>query len=280
MCLLASATSVAMAQSPDLSEAPLDADVATATEPSAKQPAIRYPRRIIDRPFTYPKGLAAVGFDASTLTTSSTFLSPALIRGLVGYGITDDLEIGFGRYAFATNAPGKGSIDVTIGYTLLRGAAGGKVDVIGRVQTGYNLAREGMSPLQIGAQAGYLITPSFAVFSPGLMLSFALSGETKPITLSVPMSAGVQATETVWIELGAVLADLSISKSSNTFILADSTPLTLSGYLTIVPALDAILSVTANLTPPAVTVGATTMSPGIADTIELMVGARYYIGRL
>lgn len=288
-CLVAFATSAALAQSPDPSADPAATDpvadpAATtapdATPPATEEPASRYPRSVIDRPLTFPKGLAAVGVDVSTFTANSTFLDPALIRILAGYGITDDLEIGFGHYAFATSDAGKGSIDANIGYKLLRGAAGGKLEVIARAQTGYSLAAEGMNPLQLGVHAQYNVTPKFAVYTPGQQLSFGLSGAVKPITFSIPVGAAVQAAKTVWIQLDTTLANIKIKDSANAFIFADSTPLALTGIINVMPALDVLAGVSANLTPADTVVGTTTVKGDIADTISLMVGARYYIGKL
>jgi hypothetical protein len=281
--LVALAASAAVAQPRAPSAEPIEAKLAgtpTRPEATAAPPESRYPRSVIDRPFSYPEGLAGVGFDVATAATNSRLFDPATLRVLAGYGITDKLEIGFGRYAFATSDAKDGSIDANIGYQLVDGAAGGRLTVYGRVQTGYSLARDGMLPLQLGFQVGYLVTPKFAVFTPGQQLSLAIAGDPKPIALSVPISAGIQAAEIVWVQLDAWIADVNISQSANAFIFADSTPLAFSSTINVMPTLDVILGINVNLTPPRVTRGAVTMSPHIADTIELMVGARYYLGKL
>lgn len=278
-CLVAFASSAALAQSPDPSADPAATDpvadpAATtapeATPPAAEEPASRYPRSIIDRPLTYPKGLAAVGVDV--VTSTSNFVDPALVKLMAGYGITDDLEIAFGRYSFITDDAGKGDIDVNLGYKLLRGAAGGKLELIGRVETGYSLATEGMKPLLVGAHVQYNVTPKIALFTPGQQLSFALDGDPKPITFSVPVGVGFQANKTVWLQLETTLATLKISNSTNRFIFSDTTPVALTGYINVMPALDVLAGVSADLTPP---------DPiAVDDTLMVMVGARYYIGKL
>ncbi len=281
--LVALATSAALVQPRSASTEPVPTEPAAqapAAEVATKPTVSRFPRSVIDRPFSYPQGLAGVGFDVATAATNSRLFNPATLRVLAGYGITDKLEIGFGRYAFASSDASDGSMDANIGYQLVDGAAGGRLTVYGRVQTGYSLARDGMLPLQLGFQVGYLVTPKIAVFTPGQQLSLAIAGDPKPIALSVPISAGVQAAEIVWVQLDAWIADLNISHSANAFIVADSTPLAFSSTINVMPALDVILGINVNLTPPTVTRGAVTMSPHIADTIELLVGARYYIGNL
>ncbi len=242
------------------------------TTPVTEEPvASRYPRSVIDRPLTFPKGLAAVGADVATSTKN--FADPALIRVLAGYGITDDLEIAFGHYAFPTDDAGKGSLDIGLGYKLLRGAAGGKLEVIARAQTGYSLAAEGMNPLFLGAQAQYNATPKIAIYTPGNQLAIALSGDPKPVTFGLPVGVAYQAAKTVWLQLDTTLATLKISNAENAFIFSDVTPLAISGIFNVMPALDVIAGVfSLNLTPP---------DPiEVADTLGVMVGARYYIGRL
>lgn len=293
-CLVAFASSAALAQSADPAEDPTGMDPAAdpptdpgtdpaadpmtdpaatpdpMAEPAAEAPASRWPREVINRPLTLPKGLAVVGADVSTST--SNFFDPAIVNLTAGYGITDDFEIGFGSYLFSTEDAGKGSLDLGLGYKLLRGAAGGKLEVIGRATTGYSLASEGMNPLVAGLQAQYNITPKLAVLMPGTHLSVALDGDPKPITFRIPVGVGVQATNTVYVQLDTTIATLNLKDSANAVIFSDTTPLTLSGYINVMPALDVILGVSADLTPP---------DPiGVDDTLAVMAGARYYIGQL
>ena len=90
------------------------ATTATATsEPAA--PAARYPRAVIERPLTLPGGVAMLGSDF----TANHDLSAMGGAPIIGYGITDDLEIQV-PYAFATREfEAKGSLNFDLGYKLI-----------------------------------------------------------------------------------------------------------------------------------------------------------------
>lgn len=236
-------------------------------------PSSRYPMSIIDRPLTFPSGIGQVGVDIVNFTSS--FFDPALIRVLAGYGINDDFEINFGAYAFPTSDVGKGSIDVGLGYKLARGAAGGKLEVIGRAQGGYSLLSEGLNPLLLGVHAQYNVTPKIALITgaPGTgHISIALDGDVKPINFLLPFSVGFQAAKNVYFQLDTQLAQIKIADSANAFIFADSTPVALTGTITPVKNIDVFAGISLNLTPP---------DPiELGDTIAILVGARYYLGKL
>lgn len=251
---------------------------ATTAAPEAAAPATRYPENIIDRPLTYPKGVAAVGVDIATFTSS--FFDPAFIRILGGYGITDDFEINFGHYAFPTSDVGKGSIDVGLGYKLLRGAAGGKLEAIARVQTGYSLLAKDLKPLGLGVHVQYNVTPKIALITPGGQLQFGLAGDKKPITFGLPVSVGFQAAPKLYAQLDTTLATFKIANSATTIIGSDTTPIALTVYYTPKPAIDVFAGLSFDATPPDVVVGTTTTSGSVGDTLAILVGGRYYIGKL
>jgi hypothetical protein len=260
-------------------DAPTDAgtDAKPAGEAAAPAPAAapasRYPMSIIDRPLTFPGGIGQVGVDLVNLTSS--FFDPAFIRVLAGYGINDDFEINFGAYAFPTSDVGKGSIDVGLGYKLARGAAGGKLEVIARAQGGYSLLNEGLNPLLLGVHAQYNVTPKIALITgaPGTgHISIALDGDVKPINFLLPFSIGFQAAKNVYFQLDTQLAQIKIADSANAFIFADSTPLALTGTITPVKNIDVFAGISLNVTPP---------DPiEVGDTIAILVGGRFYFGKI
>ncbi|MGE0546340.1 MAG: hypothetical protein AB7R00_04735 [Kofleriaceae bacterium] len=262
-------------------------DPSTATDPAATDPAVtdpnampaeeapapsgRWPREIINRPLTLPKGLAQVGLDVMTRTAA--FFDPAVLKLGVGYGITDDFELNYASYMFATDDAGKGSIDFGLGYKLLRGAAGGKLEVIGRAATGYSLAAEGLNPLQLGAHVQYNVTPKVALITPGGQLVFALAGDPKPIFFQLPVAVGFQATPELYLQVDTTLAQVKISNSENAFFGADIIPLLISAYYNAMPALDVFAQFGSfNLKVPE--------GASASDTLYINVGARYYIGDL
>jgi hypothetical protein len=240
------------------------------SEPAA--PAVRYPRAVIERPLTLPAGVAMLGADF----TSNNDLSLMGGAPVIGYGITDDLEIQV-PYVFATrDFEAKGSLNFDVGYKLLRGAADGKLEVIARARTGYNFLTKAANPLMVGVHVQYNLTDKLAVisgFPSTQQLSIALSdggvmGAPKPIDLSLPVSVGYQATPLLYFQLDTKLARLDLSNSSNAFIGADTTPVALTAVYNVLHALDVQASIGTDLSN----------SPG--DAVSFLVGARYYAGQL
>ena len=258
---------------------PAGAPDATAAAPTATsaaaepaEPAARYPRAVIARPLTLPAGVAMIGADA----TSNNDLSVMGGAPILGYGITDDLEIQV-PYAFATREfEAKGSLNFDIGYKVLRGAVDGKLEVIARARSGYNFLSKSANPLMIGLHAQYNITDNLAVisgFPSTQQLSIALSdggvmGAPKPIDFSVPLSVGYQATPLLYFQLDTKLARLNLSNSSNAFIGADTTPVALTAVYNVLHALDIQAAIGTDLSN----------KPG--DALSFLVGARYYAGQL
>jgi hypothetical protein len=195
---------------------------------------------------------------------------------VIGYGITDDLEIQV-PYAFATREfEAKGSLNFDLGYKLLRGAADGKLEVIARARTGYNFLTKAANPLMVGVHVQYNLTDKLAVisgFPSTQQLSIALSDgggmdTAKPIDLSVPLSVGYQATPLLYFQLDSKLARFNISDSSNAFIGKDTTPVALTAVYNVLHALDIQAAISTDLSN----------TPG--DTLGFLVGVRYYAGQL
>jgi hypothetical protein len=245
----------------------------TALAQPAEPAPSRYPRDIISRVLTYPKGMVVAGVDVATAT--SNFFDPAGLRVLAGYGITDDFELNFAHYSFSTDDAGKGSIDAGLGYKLLRGAAGGKLEVIARAQTGYSLLAEDLNPLLLGVHAQYNITPTIAVITapPGTgHVSIGL-GDVNSIAVNLPVSFAVQPTPTFYVQLDTNFATLAINDDAgdSTYFGADVTPIFAAAYLNVIPAADVFAGVgSTNLTPPD--------GVDVGDTFYVLAGARYYGG--
>lgn len=272
-------TAVASAAASDATPAEPNAAAPTAATATGQpaEPAPRYPRAVIERPLTLPSGVAMLGMDF----TSNNDLSAMGGAPLLGYGITDDLEVQV-PYAFATHdattrsVEAKGSLNVDVGYKLLRGALDGKLEAIARVRTGYNFNTKAANPVLLGVHVQYNVTDKFAVisgFPSTQQLSIATSdggvmGAAKPIDLSLPLSFGYQATPLLYFQLDTRLAKLNISNSANAFLFADTTPVGLTAVYNVMNALDLHASIGTDLTN----------SPG--DALTFLVGACYYAGKL
>lgn len=236
-----------------------------ATE-SADAAVGRWPRAVIARPLTLPKGLAQIG---AALSANNDF--SVLGLGInAGYGVSDDIEVR-GGYAFALKEfEAKGSLSFGVGYKVLRGAAGGKLEVIARGDTGYSFLAEGLNPLTLGAQAQYNISDKLAVVTPGGQLSISLEevGGVRPIALNLPVGVGYQASPVFYVQLDTRIASIEISDSPTTVIFADTTPITVTATYNAKPNLDAFVAISTDLTN----------EPG--DTLAFLVGANYYLGAL
>jgi hypothetical protein len=119
------------------------------------------------------------------------------------------------------------------------------------------------------------------VLTPGGQLSVALAGDARPVTFALPISLAWQATPTVYVQVDTVLATFKIANATNAFLFADATPLAATAWINAAPALDLFAGVNANLTPSDTmdAAGAAVHTP-VADTFGVLVGARYYLGKL
>jgi hypothetical protein len=267
-----------------------DADPAATPPPDGSMPAppdggvaasSRWPRSVIARQLTLPKGLVQVGGDLGFNNDFSTIG----LNLVGGYGISDDLEV-TGFYGFTLkDFEIKGNLDVDVGYKLLRGAADGKLEVIGRGRLGYNIAGEAANPLRLGAQVQYNVTDKIALISPGQQIVVGLEegmGGGRPTFLQIPVAVGYQATPELYVQLDTTLAQIEITDSGNAFFGADTTPLAVTGIYNAMPALDVIASIGLNLTPPDIVDPMTMMrtSGSVGDSLTFLVGARYYVGQL
>ena len=248
------------------------ANTATTTTTSAllEEPAPRYPRAVFARPLTLPANLLMLGADASGNHDFSAMGGAPI----VGYGITDKLEVQV-PYAFSTREfEAKGSVDVDVGYAVLRGALGGKLEAIARIRGGYNLLDETARPLMIGMHLQYSLTDRIALISgtPGTQqLRISLSEDAdmlKPVDLGIPFGIGFQVTDLLYTQLDTKLAQLDLSDSANSLIIRDATPVTLTVVYNVLDALDVQAAIGTDLSN----------DPG--DAMTFLLGARFYAGKL
>jgi hypothetical protein len=254
-----------------IAEPPPVATPTTVTAAAIEEPpAMRYPRAVIARPLTLPSGLAMIGADAG----GNHDLSAMTGAPIGGYGITDELEVQV-PYAFATRElEARGSLDVDVGYAVLRGALGGKLELVARVRGGYHLLDEAARPLMLGVHAQYNITDKLAVISgvPGtqqLRISLAEDAEmATPIDLGLPLGVGVQPLPELYLQIDTKLAQLALSESEHLVIFRDIIPVTVTAVYNVINALDVQAAI-----------GTDVMNaPG--DSLTFLVGARFYAGQL
>jgi len=193
-----------------------------------------------------------------------------------GYGVTDDLELDAASYGFTTSEI-KGDLAFGIGYKLARDAVDGKLEVIARLQFGYNLvgglnlttneAEGEPDPIQLGAQVRYRLTSKVSVVSPGGQLSIGLA-EPQPVSVSLPVGLGYQVTEPLYLQFDTVFAKVAIKDDGDSVVIfADSTPVAVTGIYNIKPAFDVFGALSFDLS-----------ADEVGSTLALVLGARYYLG--
>ncbi|HUS33453.1 MAG TPA: hypothetical protein VMZ53_33355 [Kofleriaceae bacterium] len=225
---------------------------------------------MIARPLTLPESVASLGADAG----GNHDLSAIGAAPVVGYGITEKIDVQV-PYAFAVHdLQARGSVAVDAGYAVVRGAFDGKLEVIERIRAGYDTLGTSSMPIQLGLHAQYNVTPWLAVISgtPGsqqLRISLADNAEMKkPVDISLPLGIGVQPTETLYLQLDAKLLQVALSESDNLVFGRDIAPLALTVVYNVITALDVQAAI------------ATDFANGPADTLAFLVGARFYAGEL
>ncbi len=235
-----------------------------------EEAAPRFPRSVIARPLTLPKGLAMLGADA----IANNDLSSMLGAPIVGYGITDKLDVQV-PYTFATRElEGRGSVAVDVGYAVVRGALDGKLEMVARVRGGYDTLGEAATPLMVGLHAQYNATPWLALISgvPGTQqIRISLQEDAAmatPVDVSLPFGVGIQATPELYLQADTKLVTVNISDSANALLFKDTTPASLTAVYNVINALDVQAAIGTDLSN----------APG--DNLFFLLGARYYAGQL
>jgi len=237
--------------------------------PLPEATAVRYPRAVIARPLTLPSRVAVLGADAIANHDFGAMWGAPIL----GTGITDELEV-LVPYTFATRElETKGSLAIDVGYAFVRGALGGKLEVVARARSGYDFLTEDRTAISFGVHAQYNLTDYLCIVSgvPGTQ-QLRIAPEDQmgrtPIDVSVPVGIGFQAMPTLYLQLDTKLAQLSISDSENLLFGRDTTPASLTVVWNAVHALDLQAAIGTDLSN----------DPG--DAMTFLVGARYYAGRL
>jgi len=248
---------------------PLFADEVPA-DTGAETPAPRYPRSVIARPLTLPSQLFMFGFDAGANSDFSAMTGAPII----GYGITDELEVQV-PYVFATrDFEARGSIGLDVGYAFLRGALDGKLEAIARIRGGYNTLDGVATPLMLGVHVQYNILPWLCVMSgmPGtqqIRISLAKDADNmRPMDISLPVAIGVQPLETLYVQLDTKLFQIGLHESEHLLIGRDITPVALTVVWNALAPLDLQAAIGTDLSN----------EPG--DSMTFLLGARYYAGTL
>jgi hypothetical protein len=210
--------------------------VAAAALAGTARADVTQPQSIIDRPRTLPAGeleLDGTYVYANIGSASSVGLG-------AGYGLTSDLDVHVAYdVGISPDLSGKRPITIDLGYTFLRSGA---LSAAAHVSGGVDLADNSAMPLGLGANVFYKLAPQVALFTGALaganQLSIALSGDTKPIDLAVPVGVGVQLSPQLYVQAQTVLASFGLHDSKTLWIGSDLKFLDATAFVSLSPALD------------------------------------------
>jgi hypothetical protein len=250
------------------------AGIATTLEPT--EPG--YPREVLARPMTYPAGVATAGVDLGSVARDLG--KTADVRIVAGVGLTDRIQLDVGTYDFATDHVSDGAFHF--------GGAGhvgmfldDKLDLGVKLDSGYSFESDAIEPAHLGMIASYMVTPKLALMTPGDQLQVGLD-EVHAVSLALPIAVGYQVTPHFYLQLDTTVASLGVSDAQSQVMFSDTTPVALTAFYSLAPTVDVFAGLSADLTPPDAPGEQDNVmqDPPISDTMNLVVGARYYFGRM
>jgi hypothetical protein len=216
------------------------AAVATAATTATAQAQTAWTLEAIGRPLTMPGGTFLGGLQVTAsptvgadddITLFDTI--PLLVVG--AFGITDELEVNASYTLTLSEFEAKGPLRAGLGYAILRGAAGGKLEVIARAEAGYDFLNETMGPIVLGPQIQFNLTSTVALVSPASWLFINIDSPVNdgptPIFLNLPIGVLVQATPQLFVQVDTTIATIEIADSDTAVIGDEVVPVGLTlGY--------------------------------------------------
>jgi hypothetical protein len=196
-----------------------------------------WPTAAIERPLTAAQGMIEVTpmATAGRVSAGNTSATSEGATIAARYGISNQLELAVG-YSGITLNPGsnfKGTVAAGLGFNMIHGAMGGRLDVAPRAGIVYGVAgktAEAVASADVHYKMSsrlYIGTPTNV---PGLGATVkgpsVMGASAKPIAFAVPFAVGFQATPELLLQASTQLASFSIKDSVTTYI-SDSTPLTI-----------------------------------------------------
>jgi hypothetical protein len=187
---------------------------------------VNQPQEITMRPLTTPGGQITVAGDMFILLIPD--LDTGIGLGVGGsYGVDDKIEVGAAYgIALAPEFDAKGGLGVEAAYRIMDG----NISLAADVATGYDLAAEGISPLELGARFRFRLDDKLAINSGGGQLNITLDGDPKPITLDLPVGVSYQVSPQLYGFLNTSLANISIADSTTVVFGADYIPLQVGAF--------------------------------------------------
>lgn len=243
--LFVSATSIVLAggvaaadgdRSGDSSSTPSEE---TAESAAAQPGKDSWPTAAIERPLTAAQGmleLTPMGtFSHASAGNTSVTGEGATIAAR--FGISSSLELAASYTGITLNPSSnfQGALAAGLGYSMIRGAAGGRLDIAPRAGAVYDL-HGGTIVAVASADVRFKLSSRLWLGTPfnvpGLQATvkgadvMGTTASATPIVLQLPFAVGYQATPALQLQASTVVANISIKDSSTTTI-ADGTPLTI-----------------------------------------------------
>ncbi|HTJ45660.1 MAG TPA: hypothetical protein VL463_26340 [Kofleriaceae bacterium] len=204
---------------------------------TAARAGVDQPQAILDRPRTLPAGEAQVS-GAVVYTRASP--DPAIddttsLQLGAGAGLTDAVDVTLMvPLVVRPRLDADTAVLGDVGVTFARGRSSAAAHVLG----GWEHGGAPIAPIELGVNAQYLITPRIAIFTGDHELSIALSGDTHPITLALPVGVAFQPAPAVHLQIATKLFELGLRDRDSALIIRDGTPLALRAFVSPSNALD------------------------------------------
>lgn len=209
-----------------------------ASESAEDQPSKdSWPTAAIERPLTAAQGMIEVTPMATfgRVSAGGTSASSEGATIAARYGISNQLEltVGYSGITFNPDSNFKGTVAAGLGFNMIHGAMGGRLDVAPRAGIVYGVAGKTAEAVA-SADVRYKLSSRMFIGTPfnvpGLGVTLkgpdVMGASAKPIALAVPFAVGLQATPELQLQASTQLASFSIKDSVTTYI-SDSTPLTI-----------------------------------------------------
>jgi len=233
--------------SPDSSSTPSEE---TAESAAAQPTKDSWPTAASERPLTAAQGMLEVTpmgtFSRASAGNTSVTGEGATIAAR--YGISSRLELAASYTGITLNPSSnwKGALAAGLGFSMIRGAAGGRLDIAPRAGAIYDLTGKTVVAVA-SADVRYKLSSRLWLGTPfnvpGLEATvkgadvMGTTASATPIVLQVPFAVGYQATSALQLQASTVVASISI-KDSHTTTIADGTPLTIDALYALGNKLD------------------------------------------
>ena len=188
----------------------------------------RWGTRFLDRPRTLPAGMFELGgyLDYArypvTSATGTSLEASTTASAVVGYGLTDQLELRTSYTASLDPANREGPFSIAAALSFSEGdlaiAVGGDFT--------YDLVSE-VGGIGVGARVRYKVTRDLGLYTQRQLVMAVIGDGAKAAELHLPLGAGYQVNDHLYLFAETELAQRNLQHSESLTLLVDYLPLTL-----------------------------------------------------